>query len=148
MGRYYLNGGSAGTAALKYILQQVDIDKDNIEEAKEVLTRYVNSINADNTAARKYFQQAVDQGDTEGMKALASIYIDERDYDKARNYVQQAIDRGDDDALGMLSLFYKYGWGVEQDSTKAYELERDSDMSAKDSFMPEKLRQFLKKLRR
>jgi TPR repeat protein len=61
--------------------------------------------------AIKYYKKAIKRGETDSIRNLASLYVDDHQYrniPKAIKYYKKSIKRGDSDAMNELGYLYSY----------------------------------------
>lgn len=72
--------------------------------------------------AMRYFNQAIEMGDTCVYECLAAVYLDEtsgmKDYAKAFEYFAKAWENGSVSAYLQMAEMYRNGWGVAKDEAK------------------------------
>ncbi|MBU5679196.1 SEL1-like repeat protein [Blautia sp. MSJ-9] len=117
--------------AIKYY-KLVAEDESAEEELQSLSCYYLGYIMANNETeeddaeAARWYERAIEKGDTDAMNNLADMYKDGRgvsqDYKKAMKLYEQAIEKGNAVAKNDLAYMYMYGEGVDRDYKKAMEL--------------------------
>ena len=92
-----------------------------------------DGVEADKKKAKELFQSAIDRGCVEGYMSMGYVAYDEKDYTTAFEYFNKATEGTEQtftaDAMDWIGYFYKEGYEVEQDYTKAMEwYEKSADL--------------------
>ena len=85
----------------------------------EGMLQYALSIEDENEA-RRYFKRASNRGNYEAKYYLGMILKDEEQYEEAFHLFKTAADEGSqEDSMFQVAIFYKNGYGVEMNESKA-----------------------------
>lgn len=79
-------------------------------------------VEKNNDISDKYFNMAVERNFGLAYNSVGFSFYEKNEYKKAKEYWELAIKYGCQMAISNLGLLYLYGYGVEKDSEKAYNL--------------------------
>ena len=90
----------------KLFIQNI-IDYEEIDDnyIKQIGNYYERKKDYDNM--KKYYEIAIEKGNTDAMIRLGSYYEEQKDYYNMKKYYEMAIEKGDTDAMTILGDYYK-----------------------------------------
>ena len=126
MGSYYTNIAHDYEKAEEYYLKAAEAGEIQLYRNLGNIFMYIAH---DDKKAEKYLTMAAENGDSRAMATLGDFYSDfegtgRRDYAKAVEWYTKSAEAEDPSAYGTFQLgqAYNYGYGVQQDYPKAFEL--------------------------
>lgn len=115
-------------------------EKGYIDAYLELGTRYENGFGTlrNIKEAIKWYQKAYDGRDPDASEFLCMAYYKDGNYTEARRWAEIVISQNKDVFIGYrtLACLYMYGYGVEKDKTKAFELMSQAIDEAKKAGIP------------